>query len=182
MSRSRPLLRCLLSALRPALEIILPAGHLLEPEVRAAQDVVKVRCLNIGFQIDLCLARKCSGGVLASTSIQVTSAPTLKRITLFDDLIMRAPIDRKPGVNALALFIKFLTPLYMQLRRELVQIGVRAGFQLLAQLPGLRRRVAVSVFREDFSFVCASVSACSSASARVSSTRFPARRKPCPCR
>ena len=48
---------------------------------------------------------------------------------------MRAPIDRKPGVNALALFIKFLTPLYMQLRRELVQIGVRAGFQLLAQLP-----------------------------------------------
>ena len=121
-----------------ALEIILPAGHLLEPEVRTAQDVVKVRCLNIGFQIDLCLARKCSGG---SSGKHVHPGEFLlqriKRITLFDDLIMRAPIDRKPGVNALALFIKcvFLTPLYMQLRRELVQIGVRAGFQLLAQLP-----------------------------------------------
>lgn len=82
---------------------------------------------------------------------------------------MRAPIDRKPGVNALALFIKFLTPLYMQLRRELVQIGVRAGFKLLCSC-SIAARVAVSVFREDFSFVCASVSACSSASARVSST------------
>ena len=96
-----------------ALEIILPAGHLLEPEVRTAQDVVKVRCLNIGFQIDLCLARKCSGG---SSGKHVHPGELLlqriKRITLFDDLIMRAPIDRKPGVNALALFIKcvFLTP------------------------------------------------------------------------
>ena len=45
-----------------ALEVVLPAGHFLEPEVRASKNTVKIRRLDVGFQVDFCLALQISGG------------------------------------------------------------------------------------------------------------------------
>ena len=45
-----------------ALEVVLPAGHLLQPEVGALENAVKIRRLDVGLQIDFCLALQISGG------------------------------------------------------------------------------------------------------------------------